>query len=173
MDKLSLDEIRRRFEFASEFNDLFDAFEQAIGQELDDIDLYKKLFWNKSLSSDGVALFAEQLAKRFPYLAYNTFLWLGEMYALTVAADDNFDRALMYYRKASAANPKAIEPYLNAVSCYDPDVKIPPAQVLIEFLKTGVEHVPDNRIICKRLSYLYAQLGNDEMTQYYKRLGDE
>lgn len=173
MDKQPIDEIRRQFELATEFNDIFDAFEQALELQIDDIDLYKILFWNKSLSPDEVALFADQLVKKFPSLAYEAYMWLGEMSALTLASEDNFDHAMDYYKKAALEKPSAVEPYVKAVLCYDPDIKIPPAQNLIELVKTGISHVADPKILYQRLAFLYDQLGNDEMTQYYKRLSEE
>ncbi len=173
MAKFSFDEIQHQFEFATEFNDIFDAFEQALELRLDDLELYKKLFWNKSLSSDEVALFGEQLVKEFPALAYDAYMWLAEMCALTRASDDNFESAMNYFQKAATVRPAALEPYIKAVLCYDPDVKIPPAKNLIGFVKTGIPHVSDPRLLYQRLAYLYDQLGNDEMTQYYERLGEE
>ncbi len=173
MATFSVEKIQHQFEFATEFNDIFDAFEQAMELRLDDLELYKKLFWNKSLSVDEVALFGEQLVKQFPALGYDSFMWLAEMSALTRASEDNFESAMNYYRKAATVRPTEIEPYVKAVLCYDPDVKIPPAKHLIEFVKTGIPHVPDARVLYQRLAYLYDQLGNDEMTQYYRRLGEE
>ncbi len=169
MDNLSIDEIRKRFEFAKGLDDVFDTFQQALAQEIGDLELYTTLFWNKTLSPDEVAMFAEQLVKKFPDLAYAVYLWMGEMSALTQGSRDNFERALTYYRKASAQKPSALDPYLNAVACYDPDVRIPPAQRLIEFLKSGIGDVEDPIVLFNHLAYLYEQLGNDEMTQYYKR----
>ncbi|MBI5215506.1 MAG: hypothetical protein HY960_07110 [Ignavibacteriae bacterium] len=173
MAKFSVEEIQHQFEFASEFNDIFDAFEQALELRLDDLELYKKLFWNKSLSADEVALFGEQLVKQFPALGFDAFMWLAEMCALTRASEDNFESAMNYFQKAATVRPDALEPYVKAVLCYDPDVKIPPAKNLIEFVKTGIPHVSDPRMLYQRLAYLYDQLGNDEMTQYYRRLGGE
>ena len=43
MRKLTVEEIRKRFELSKEFNEIFDAFDQAIRQRLNDIELYRKV----------------------------------------------------------------------------------------------------------------------------------
>ncbi len=173
MEYLTRDQIHHRFEFATEFNDIFDALEHALEQNIDDPDLYKVMFWNKSLSPDEVALFAEQVNKQFPHRAYDNYMWLAEMSSIVFASEDNYDRALQYYRKAARVNSTATEPYVKAVLCYDPDIKIPSAQLLIEFVKSGLSLVSSKKKMYQRLSYLYDQLGNDEMTHYYTHLADE
>src|SRR6266850_234822 len=69
MQKLTVEEIRKRFELSKEFNEIFDAFEQAIGQRLQDIELYRQLFWNHTLTPDEICLFGEKLSKELPDLA--------------------------------------------------------------------------------------------------------
>ncbi len=173
MEYLTRDEIRQRFEFATEFNEIFDALEHALEQQFDDPDLYKVMFWNKSLSPDEVGMFAEQVNKHFPHRAYENYIWLAEMSAIVFASEDNFERAILYYHKAAHANPTSVEPYIKAVLCYDPDIKIPPAKHLIEFVKSGIPLVTEKKKMYQRLSYLYEQIGNDEMTHYFRHLADE
>ncbi|CUT05404.1 hypothetical protein JGI23_01953, partial [Candidatus Chrysopegis kryptomonas] len=46
---LPYEEIRRRFLESEDFNEIFDAVEEAIKQKIEDIELYRLLFWNNSL----------------------------------------------------------------------------------------------------------------------------
>ena len=136
MSKLSAEDIRRRFESSKEFNEIFDAFEQALEQRLETIEHYQPLFWNNTLTPDEVCLFGEKLAKEFPDLAFDTYMWLANIFEVTYSMYDNHERALEYFWKAASVRPRDNTPYLEAARCYEPDLNIPPVHTLIEFLKT-------------------------------------
>lgn len=173
MGTLTIQEIRARFEHSNEFNELFDAFEQAIQLRVADIELYRLLFWNNTLSPDELCLFGEKLAKEFPELAYDTFMWLANVFEVTYSMVDNYQLALEYYQKAAAVCPAESEPYSKAADCYEPDLNIPPASVLIIFLKRGIEHVRFPKPLYERLAGLFEHQGNDEMSAYYRRRAGE
>ncbi|MBI5021412.1 MAG: hypothetical protein HZB59_08255 [Ignavibacteriales bacterium] len=173
MAKLTQDEIRERFESSKEFNEIFDAFEQAIEQRIDDIELYRLLFWNSALKAEELSLFGEKLAKEFSHISYDVYMWLASVFEVMHSVYDNYELALQYYKKASAAKPEAMAPYLDAADCYEHDLKIPPIHLLIDFLKQGVNSVPEPLPIYEKLAHLYEQSGNDEMSMFYKRKFDE
>ena len=170
---LSPVEIRKRFEVSKEFNEIFDAFEQAIDQRLDDIELYRQLFWNHTLTPDELCLFGEKLVREFPNLAYDVYMWLASVFEVTYAMYDNYERALEYYRKASSVRPAEPDPYLDAADCYEPDLNIPPISRLIEFLKSGTTAVSAPKPLYQRLAHFYELCGNDEMLKYYRQKLDE
>jgi hypothetical protein len=87
---------------------------------------------------------------------------------------DNFDLAITYYKKAAEKKPHEPAPYIDAANCFDRDLKIPAADILIDFLKKGVNHVNDPRPLYERLADLYETVDNDEMTKFYRRkLGEQ
>ena len=173
MSKLSAHEIRRRFESSKEFNEIFDAFEQALHERLEDIELYRALFWNPSLSADELCLFGEKIVIEFPGLAYDTYMWLANVFEVTYSTVDNYERALEYYEKASSVHPQESAPYLDAADCYEPDLNIPPLSSLINFLKAGIEQVSNPKVLYERLSHLYDLDGNDEMSNFCRRKAEE
>lgn len=173
MQKLSVDEIRRRFESSREFNEIFDAFEQAIEQHIDDIELYRQLFWNQSLKAEELTLFGEKLAKEYAHLSFDVYIWLARVFEVTHSVNDNYDLALRYYRKAAESRPNDTKPYLDAAACYEHDLRIPPIYSLIEFLKQGAHTVPEPKPIYEKLAHFYELTGNDEMSMFYKRKLEE
>jgi len=64
MPRFTLEEIRAKFSNSTDFNEIFDAFEDAIAQNIQDVELYRLLFWNNSLGPDELCLFGEKLAKQ-------------------------------------------------------------------------------------------------------------
>ena len=169
MQKLTIDEIRKHFESSKEFNEIFDAFDQAIEQRFNDIELYRQLFWNPILTPDELCFFGEKLVKEFPALSYDVYMWLANVFEVTYSMFDNYELALEYYKKAAPVRPSSSEPYLAAAACHEPDLNIPPITALIDFLKKGTEYVTDAKLIYEKLVYLYEIIGNDEMCDYYRR----
>ncbi|HEY6193138.1 MAG TPA: hypothetical protein VI215_12515 [Bacteroidota bacterium] len=172
MQNLTAAEIRKRFELSKEFNELFDAFEQAIAQRLQDIELYRELFWNHTLTPAELCLFGEKLAKEFPELSYDTYMWLANVFEVTYSMYDNYELAFQYFRKASAARPSEPDPYLDAADCHEPDLNIPPLASLIEFLKQGINAVTVPKPLYLKLAHLFDLAGNDEMSSFYRQKAD-
>ena len=173
MSKLPVAEIRKRFESSTEFNEIFDAFQQAIDQRLDDIELYRLLFWNHTLTPPELCLFGEKLAKDFPALAFDAYMWLANVFEVTYAMYDNYELALEYYRKAAECRMDDAAPYNEAAECYEPDLSIPPLSHLVDFLKQGVGRVKAPKTLYERLAYFYDLMGNDEMSMYFRRKLEE
>jgi hypothetical protein len=173
MRAYSLDEIRQCFSLSTDFNEIFDVFQYAVSQKLNDVELYRILFWNHSLTADEVRLFGEKLAGEFPDLAYDFYIWMASVFEVTYASSDNFELALEYYQKASSVMPAEPDPYLDASDCYDPDLNIPPLPVLIEFVKRGLQHVPAPVNLYRRLAALYEYAGDAQQSEYYKQKADD
>lgn len=173
MRTYTVEEIRRCFATSTDFNEIFDAFQSAIDQKLKDVEPYRLLFWNHSLSPDEVRLFGEKLAQEFPDLAYDVYLWLASIFEAVYSRNDNYELALHYYQKAALANPAEPDPYLDACDCYEPDLNIPPLNSLIAFVKRGVEHVKQPRNLYKRLAHLCELAGDIEESERYRRLAEE
>jgi tetratricopeptide (TPR) repeat protein len=173
MAALTRDDIRQRFASSTNFNEIFDAFESSITQKIDDVELYRILFWNDSLGPDEIMLFGEKVAKDFPHIAYDVYMWLANVFELLYSSHDNFEQALAYYEKAAAVKPSEPDPYLDACDSYNPDLNIPPISSLIEFLKIGVECVHNRKSLCQRLAHLYHLYGDEDLAEYYRVKADE
>ncbi|OGU30934.1 MAG: hypothetical protein A2X67_02485 [Ignavibacteria bacterium GWA2_55_11] len=173
MPRFTPDDIRNIFASSSDFNRIFDAFEEAVQQRIQDVELYRLLFWNNSLSPDEVCLFGEKLGREFPAIAYDIFMWLASVFEVTYSSYDNFELAMKYYRKASTAKPEEVSPYLDSADCFDPDLNIPPIDGLLEFLRSGIPHVTNKKPLLQRIAYLYEMIGDIEQSQHYRRLADD
>lgn len=173
MHTLSVEEIRQCFSSSTDFNEIFDVFQTALAQKLKDVEPYRVLFWNPSLTPDEVRLFGEKLASEFPDMAYEVFLWLASIFEVTYSSSDNFELAIHYYRRAAHARPEEIDPYLDACDCYDPDLNIPPLATLAEFLKSGLEKVRAPAALYRRLAYFAEISGNPDSAEEYRRKADD
>jgi hypothetical protein len=100
-------------------------------------------------------------------------IWLASVFEVTFSNYDNYELALTYYRKAANVRPTEPAPYLDAADCYESDLNIPSANIIIEFLKQGASNVTAPKPLYQRLVSFYDILGNDEMSMYYRRLSGE
>jgi tetratricopeptide (TPR) repeat protein len=173
MRAYSVEEIRRCFSTSTDFNEIFDAFQYALSQKLKDVEQYRLLFWNHSLTPDEIRLFGEKLAAEFPDLSYDVYLWLASVFEVTYSSSDNYELALHYYQKAASVRPAEPDPYLDACDCYEPDLNIPPLSSLIEFVKHGIDRVANPKSLYKRLSHLYELAGDTEQSELYRRKAEE
>ncbi|HAL55962.1 MAG TPA: hypothetical protein DCP63_05690 [Bacteroidetes bacterium] len=173
MPRFTLVEIRSLFANSADFNEMFDAFEDAIEQKCQDVELYRVLFWNHSLGPDELCLFGGKLAQEFPAIGYDVYMWLASVFEVTYSSYDNFELAIKYYRKAAEVKPSEPDPYLDACDCYDPDLNIPPVDVLLDFLKSGVHHVGNKKTLLLRLSNLYHLIGDEEQSLHYRELAED
>jgi hypothetical protein len=173
MADFTREEIYKRFTSSADFDEIFDAFTSAIDQNIDDHTLYRVLFWNDALTADEIILFGEKLVRTFPRLAYDVYMWMANVFEAIYGPKDNFEHAFEYYDLASAVRPSAIEPYIDACDCFDPDLNIPPAETLIEFLKRGLEFVTDKKSLCARLAGLYQHAGDNDLAEYYRLLAGD
>ena len=169
----SPDDIRAIFATSGDFNEIFDAFEAAVAMGLKDVEMYRILFWNNALSPDEVRLFGEKLAISFPDIAYDVYYWVASVFEVTYSSYDNFELALLYYRKAAVARPEEVAPYLDAADCFNPDLNIPPADQLLSFLRSGIPLVTNKISLLQRLAYICEMTGDQDQSQYYRRLADD
>ena len=173
MRTYTVEEIRRSFSTSTDFNEIFDAFQSALSQKNKDVELYRLLFWNHSLSPDEVRLFGEKLSEEFPDLAYDIYLWLASVFEVTYSSSDNYELALHYYKKAATAKPAEPDPYLDACDCYEPDLNIPPLSNLIDFVREGTNHVTNPKSLYRRLAQLYEFAGDTEQSELYRHLSED
>ncbi len=173
MRSYTIEEIRKCFATSTDFNEIFDAFQSALEQKIKDVEPYRLLFWNNSLTPDEVRLFGEKLAGEFPEMAYDVYLWLASVFEVTYSSNDNYELAVHYYRKAASVRPGEPDPYLDACDCYDPDLNIPPLPTLIEFVKDGIKHVGNPKRLYTRLSHLCEMAGDMEQSELFRRLAEE
>lgn len=167
------EEIRHCFSTSSDFNEIFDAFQASLQQNLTDIEPYRLLFYNHALSADEVRLFGEKLSNHFPQIAYEVYMWLASVFEVTHSSNDNYELALFYYMKAAEVRPVEPDPYLDACDCYEPDLNIPPVSTLIDFVKTGVKSVHNPKSLLRCLARLYEISGDPDQGAYYRRKAED
>ncbi len=169
MPDFSHEYFKEKFRNERGFNDLFEVFRKALEEGIDNLDLYRELLWNNSLSSDELLFFAKRLGEVFPNLAFETYMWLSKVFESRPREIDSLELAFLCLKKASEFDPKSDGPYVNSCNLYNSDLNMPTLQSIMSFLKSGTEKVGDPAPIYERLSVFYKMIGNDEMFRFYRQ----
>lgn len=170
MDKYKYEYI---FKNSKNSDELFDAFDKAIKEGIDDFELYKILFWNPVLTIDELSMFIKKLANTFPHIAYEAYIWGAKVVELSFDNVENFEMILNFYKKASEIKPTENEPYIKAADAYNFDLKIHPPASVINFLKKGITKVKDPATLYFKLSEFFGKLGNTELKNHYQHEGEK
>jgi tetratricopeptide (TPR) repeat protein len=161
------------FKNSKNADELFDAFDSALKEGIDDLELYKLLFWNPALSIDMLSMFIKKLASTFPHLAYDVYMWGAKVIELSFDNVENYETILNFYKKASELKPLENEPYVKAADAYNFDLKVHSPAMVINFLKKGITKVKDPTTLYFKLSEFFGKLGNIELKNHYLAEGEK
>jgi hypothetical protein len=167
--EFSADEIKRQFRNGQDFNDLFEAFREAIEHNISDVDVYRELFSNSSLKPEELLFFAKKIERGFPHMGFDVYMWLSKVMESKTPHSDSLELSFLCLKKASEFDRKSLDPFLSACTLFDPDLKIPDMENVISFLKEGLPFVDDPVPLYKQLSVFYSSMGNEEMSAYFDR----
>ncbi len=154
-------------------DELFDAFDNALKENIDDLELYKILFWNSALNIDMLSMFIKKLAHTFPHIAYDVYMWGAKVIELSFDNLENYETILNFYKKASEIKPLETEPYIKAADSYNFELKIHPPALIINLLKKGISKVKDPALLYFKLSEVFGKLGNTELKNHYFAEGEK
>lgn len=170
-----MDKYKYEFIFKNSKNsdELFDAFDNALKENIDDIETYKLLFWNPALDINMLSMFVKKLANTFPNIAYDVYMWGAKVIELSFDNVENYETILNFYKKAADLKPLENEPYIKAIDAYNFELKIHPPAAVINFLKKGITKVKDPSTLYFKLSEFFGKLGNTELKNHYLSEGEK
>ncbi len=132
-------QIEKIFRQSNSANALFDAFENAISNKINDPEVYKTLLSNKTLNIDEVKFYAEVLSRKFSEISYDLYLWTGSILETCTSCDPQ--SAFDYYKKALFCKVNDHIPLLKILSMYNPDLDLPPKEEVIKFCSEQAKSV--------------------------------
>jgi hypothetical protein len=165
MEQLKRD-IEKIFRESDSNGELFDTFMRAIHYKINDLDLYKILLANISLSIDELKLFTEKVCSEFSDLTYDIYLWS----ATILENVDSIETAFEYYNKAIDTKKIECKPYLSIIKMYNADLDFPPRNSVIQIFKRGLNDVKFKSKLCYGIADFYSKLNNENMKNKYLAL---
>ncbi len=173
MDQSLIKNLENTFRNSSNSDELFDAFQTALSNNVTDIEIYKILLGNPFLSIDEIKMYSDKLSKEFLDLSYDINLWTAGIFENNYTDYLCLEESLSYYKKASENDPTGFEPYLKALELYDYDMNTPLNHLIIKFTEQGTEKAENKSLIYYSLADLYKKLNNDAMCRKYSALAEK
>jgi len=166
MSKLSKTEIQGLFFTAPNFDLLFDTFLSAIKNKIDDPELYRALLANPVLSKDEIAFFSEACSKEFPHMAYDIYLWTGNVIEQSDSNLSNAEVAVGYYAKAINAKPEKFEPFVNLLNLFNYEYNLGFNKTIENTVNVGLKKVAEKKPVYLKLAAHFKQLGDEQKSSY-------
>jgi len=172
IDKEKIDQIEKIFRSAVSSDELFDAFREALGYKINDIEVFKILIANPFLTEDEIMLFVEKLVKEFENGAFDICMWTGEVF-ISRSDPDHFENALKFFNRAVSICPAAYHPFISMINLYNPEYDLPINQNILEIINGRIETVQFKSKVYYALADLYKQLGKLEKEAKYLALAEK
>lgn len=147
-----------RDSFSSE--ELFDAFADALKLRVDDVELFKILLANPSLSIDEVKMFAEKIIKEMPNSLYHISMWCAKVFENYAEQYEYLDSSINYYLKAINAVPANFEPLVSILNLYNMEIDMPANKRILEIVNNCIPPVNLKSKVYYALADLYKHLGD-------------
>ncbi|GBD89404.1 hypothetical protein BMS3Abin04_00109 [bacterium BMS3Abin04] len=169
-DKIKIESIFRN---SNSSDELFDALITSLDHNLSDIDLYKILLANPTLSKDEIIMFTEKLGKEFKKYSSDLYLWTANIFENNCEDYEYLEQAVQYYKKAGLANPTDETPYLNLLNLYNSDFETPANKQILNIIDEGIDKVKKKSKVYFALADHYKKAGNINLQKKYLSLAEK
>lgn len=163
-------ELENIFRNANCFEDLFDGFRRALSVKLRDMNMFKVLLANNSLTPDQVSFFTEKLCAEYPDYKYDLCMWSGSVLSSKYNDYNYVEKALSYFLKAINVKKNSAEPYESIAGLYDSDLNMPDINLVTNLLNLGLKESDKKSRICRALADIYGKTNNINMKKRYLAL---
>lgn len=168
-----LSQIENIFRTSASPEELFDAFREAINTRVTDIDLYKILLGNPSLSADEIKMYAEKLAKEIPDQTINTFMWTAAVFEHQKDDYEKLEDAIKYYQRSFEHDSTSALPLISLLGLYNFDLETPINKSIVEYVDLHVTSVYQKSRVYFSMANLYKQKENYMLAAKYLAFGEK
>ncbi|NLT52711.1 MAG: hypothetical protein GXX85_17545 [Ignavibacteria bacterium] len=167
--------LEKIFQYSRNPDELFDAFQLLIFKKVNDLELFKILLANPTISKDELLMFSEKLAKDFSDLAGDIYLWTSRVIENKTNQTECMDIALHYLKKSWLTNKFNNEPLLRACSLFnfEYDIDFPLNKNVIAFVEESVNYVKIKSKIYYSLAIIYKKAGLKEKSRECEMLAEK
>lgn len=168
--KITLENIFRQSDSSDK---LFDAFQQALENNLLEAEIYKVLIANPALSSDEIIMFTEKLCREFPDKKFEYYIWTAQVFENKSLSQENTLQAMNYYTKSAETEPTNFSPYISLLNLYNYDMDVSSNDKILRFVEDGVRKAHKKSRIYYALANLYKKLGDIQNEAKNYALGEK
>ena len=165
--------IENTFRQSDSQDNLFDAFQSAIENNLEDPEIYKVLLANPALSPDEIMMFTEKLCREFPEQKFGYYIWTAQVFENKSQSQENRLRAMDHYIRAAETEPTNFSPYISLLNLYNIEMDLPSNKKILNYVEEGVRKVHKKSKLYYALANLYKKLGDIQNEARNYALGEK
>lgn len=166
-------DLEKIFRTSSSNNELFDAFQYAINNEIGTHELFKILLANPTLNTDEIKMYTETLANIFKDSASEVYSWTGIILESYANSPPEIEEAISYFLKSWNADKENHEPLINIINMYNFDYDTTYNNLIIEAAKKGAELVKYKSRVYFALAELHEKRGEIELKRKHMLLAEQ
>ena len=173
---MNLDDLKKFeeiFRNSKSSDELFDAFQGAVKINLCDLQTFKILLANPTLSPDEIKMFTEKLIKEIPNESLDLLLWTGKILENHPDNSNYLEDALIYYRRAISTKPNFNEPLLRILNLYNYEIELPINRKILEIVEELVTAVDQKSKVYYALAHHYKKCGDSKSEAKYIALAEK
>ncbi|MCF8242854.1 MAG: hypothetical protein K9J16_15855 [Melioribacteraceae bacterium] len=170
MNEIIKQKIEEVFRQSNSRDELFDAFHDAISNNIDDIDLYKILLANPILSKEEISMYSNKLSSVAESKQFDIYMWAAKLLENKTYDHESVSSSLNFYLKAAETNPGNEKPLLQMLHLYNYDLNLPTNKKIVELVEQKLEGLKEKGVVYRALASHYDRLGHIDMKTKYLRL---
>lgn len=170
MNEIIKQKIEEVFRQSNSRGELFDAFHDAISNNIDDIDLYKILLANPILSKEEISMYSNKLSSVAESKRFDIYMWAAKLLENKSYDHESVSSSLSFYLKASETNPQNEKPLLQMLHLYNYDLNLPTNKRIVELIEQKLDNLKEKGGVYIALANHYDRLGLIDTKTKYLRL---
>ncbi len=169
----AIKKIEYTFRNSSSQDELFDAFRDALKIKVADVDLYKILLGNPSLSPEEIKMYSKELRKVMPENEYTIAMWTAKVLENLSDVPERIQDAIYFYKCASDINPTDHKALLGILRLYNFEIDTADNKKIEEIVESKIPAIHKKSIIYFTLSEIYFKKGDKTKAIRYYALGEK
>lgn len=165
--------IEKIFRCSNSGNELFDAFQYAIKNEVGGIELYKILLANPTLTPDEIKMFTETLTKIFKEEASEIYSWTGMILESYANCPTEIEESMNYFIKSWKDDQSNHEPLINLINMFNYDYDVSYNNVILNIATEGAKYVRKKSKVYYALADLFEKKKNIAQKRKYMLLAEK
>lgn len=161
------------FKNSASQDELFDAFDEAVKNNIREFDLYKILLANPYLSADEIKMYAEKILKDSPKNAYSILMWAAKIFENrdrgAWCAEDSFK----YYQRAFNCNNTKSEPLIGMLGLYNIEMDSALNKNIISTAEENLQTVEYKSVVYSAMAELFKKSGDLQKASRYLALAEK
>lgn len=161
------------FRNSGDTGELFDAFQLAVSEKVNDFEIYKILLGNPALTKDEILMYSDKLCRELKEKEFDICMWTANVLSTRTYEYGCRESSIAYFEKAFYSKPENCEPLLKVLNLYDTEMNFPTNKKILNIIDFGLHSIKQKSKVYYSLSELYRKIGNVKQSDEFFKLAEK